>query len=104
MRVWKACGVDLRCTLPYTRATGAPLYVAFHTPYSTSSRRRRSRSTPYFIPLAIQTNGGGAFPDELRLNLRPASAGALAATARRPQSPELKPLTVLSDVTGRSIN
>jgi hypothetical protein len=32
-------------------------------PCSTGSRRRRSRSTPYFIPLATRTNGASAFPD-----------------------------------------
>src|SRR5450756_1182834 len=66
MRVWKASGADPRCTLSFTRATVAPLYVAFHTPCFTSRRRQRSRSTPYFIPLATRTNGASAFPDALR--------------------------------------
>src|SRR5450756_1984743 len=77
MRVWKASGADPICTLSFTRATVAPLYAVFHTPYFTSRRRLRSRSTPYFIPLATRTNGASAFPDELRWNPRPASALAV---------------------------
>lgn len=38
----------------------------FHTRCFTSRRRPRSRSTPYFIPLATRTNGASAFRDELR--------------------------------------
>jgi hypothetical protein len=53
------------------------LYVAFHTPCFRSRRRRRSRSTPYFIPLATRTNGASAFPDELHWNPRPPSALAV---------------------------
>jgi hypothetical protein len=62
-----------------------PRNAAFHTPCSTSRRRRRSRSTPCFIPLATRTNGASAFQDELCWNPRPASALAMhAAYCRRP--------------------
>src|ERR1035437_3663849 len=68
MRVWKASGADPRCTMSFTRATVAPLYVAFHTPCFTSRRRRRLRSTPCFIPLATRTNGASAFPDAVQVS------------------------------------
>jgi hypothetical protein len=64
------------------------LIRAFHTQCSTRSRTRRSRSTPYFIPLATRTSGASASPDALRWSRRPANALAVYAAelpAARPR-------------------